>query len=343
MKILVVRFKQIGDSILSAPVCYSLKKTFPDAQVDYVVYDHIAPLFENNRYIDNVISITKEERKNIFKYIKKVWDVTRNNYDIVIDIMSTPKSELFTLFSTKAKYKIGRKKKHRGYTYTHKTEEPKDSKNKIDKLLYMLKPLEKEYDVKYTHDISLDISDEEKKYMRDKMEKAGIDFTKPVFAFAINARVPGKVYDIDRMLEIVKNVIRDLDPQIIFFYSPSEKEFAKKAHESLGWDKHIFSNIETKSIRELGMLLANCDMFFGNEGGPRHLAHSVGIPTFIIYRAGLNIKEWAIKGEKHGGVGPLDANPDANSLSLEEQNDLLTPELVTEKFEQFYKEKILKK
>ena len=91
------------------------------------------------------------------------------------------------------------------------------------------------------------------------------------------------------------------------------------------------------------MLLANCDMFFGNEGGPRHLAHSVGIPTFIIYRAGLNIKEWAIKGEKHGGVGPLDANPDANSLSLEEQNDLLTPELVTEKLEQFYKEKILKK
>ena len=66
MKILVVRFKQIGDSILTGPLCYSLKKSFPDAQVDYVVYDHIAPLFEKNKYIDNVISITKEERKNTF-------------------------------------------------------------------------------------------------------------------------------------------------------------------------------------------------------------------------------------------------------------------------------------
>lgn len=26
------------------------------------------------------------------------------------------------------------------------------------------------------------------------------------------------------------------------------------------------------------MLLKNCDMFFGNEGGPRHLAQAVGTP-----------------------------------------------------------------
>ncbi len=343
MKILVVRFKQIGDSILAAPICHTLKNTFPDSQIDYVVYDHIAPIFEKSKYIDNVISITKEERKNIFKYIKKVWQVTRNNYDIVIDIMSTPKSELFTLFSMGCKYRIGRKKKYRGYTYNYKMQEPKISKNKIDKFLQMLKPLEKEYDIKYTEDFSINITDEEKKSMRERMVKAGIDFNKPVFAFAINARVPGKVYNIDRMLEIVKNVIRDLDPQIIFYYSPAEKEFAKKAHERLGWDKHIFSNIDTKSIRELAMIFANCDMFFGNEGGPRHIAHSLDIPTFIIYRAGLNIKEWAIKGDKHGGIGPLDINPEADKMTLEEQNDLLKPEIITEKFEEFYKEKVLNK
>ena len=72
MKILVVRFKQIGDSILTGPLCYSLKKSFPDAQVDYVVYDHIAPLFEKNKYIDNVISITKEERKQLCSLIKSL-------------------------------------------------------------------------------------------------------------------------------------------------------------------------------------------------------------------------------------------------------------------------------
>lgn len=59
-KILVIRFKQIGDAILSSVICKNLK-----------------------------------ERKNPFKYLKKVWEVTREDYDIVIDIMSTPKSEFF--------------------------------------------------------------------------------------------------------------------------------------------------------------------------------------------------------------------------------------------------------
>lgn len=336
MKILVVRFKQIGDSILAAPICNTLKKTFPDAQVDYVVYEHIGPLFEHHQYIDNVITITKDEQKNIFKYIKKVWQVTRNHYDIVIDIMSTPKSEVFTLFSMGAKYRIGRYKKHRGYTYTHKITEPQGTKNKIDKFLKMLKPLESEYEINYTEDFSIHVSDKEKKYMREKMVKAGINFSKPVIAFAINARVPSKVFNISKMLEITKRVIEELGPQIIFYYSPAEKEFALKAHERLGYDKHIFTNIETKNIRELAMLFSNCDMFFGNEGGPRHIAHAVGIPTLVACRPNLDIKEWLIQGERNEHIGPLDVDPNAYSLSAQEQDDLVTVDLVVNKFKEFY-------
>lgn len=342
MKILVVRFRQIGDSILAAPICTTLKKSFPNSQIDYVIYDHIAPIFEKHQGIDNVITITGEERKNIFKYLIKVWKITRTKYDIVIDIMSTPKSEVFTLFSRGAKYRIGRAKKGRGYTYTHKIEEPKDAKHKIDKFLKMLKPLEGEYKIDYTEDFSIHISDEEKKYMREKMEKAGVDFSKPVFAFAINSRVPGKVFDIEKMLQITKMIIEKLNPQIIFYYSPSEKEFALKAHEKLGYDKHIFTNIETKDIRELAMLLKNCDMFFGNEGGPRHLSQSVGTPSFIIYRPYLDVKEWIIADEKHKGAGPLDIDPNAENLTYEEQEKLVTPEFIVKRFLEFYNKYIKK-
>lgn len=336
MKILVVRFKQIGDSVLAAPICNTLKKTFPNAQVDYVVYEHIGPLFENHKYIDNVITITKEEQKNPFKYIKKVWKVTRNRYDIVIDIMSTPKSELFTLFSLGSKYRIGRYKKNRGYTYNYKITEPQGAKNKIDKFLKMLKPLESEYEVKYTEDFSIAVSEDEKKYMHEKMERAGIDFSRPVLAFAINARVPSKVFNIDKMLKITKEILEDIKPQIIFYYSPAEKEFALEAHKKLGNDPNIFINIETKSIRELAMLFSNCDMFFGNEGGPRHIAHAVGIPTLVACRPNLDIKEWLIQGEKNEHIGPLDVDPNAYTLSAEEQDNLVTVELVVNKFKDFY-------
>lgn len=346
MKILVVRFKQIGDSILASPICNTLKKTFPDAEVDYVLYEHVSPIFENHKYIDNVISITKEEQKNPFKYIAKVWKVTRKKYDIVIDIMSTPKSEMFTLFSLGAKYRIGRKKKYRGYTYTHKIEEPRDAKDKVDKFLKMLKPLEEDYHtLMYDSNYIITITDEEKKYMREKMIKAGIDFSKPIIACAINSRVPAKVYPIDDMVKAIKILLNDLDIQILFYYSPSEKEFAKNVHENmLANDKRIFSNIDTSSIRELGMLLANCDMFFGNEGGPRHLAQSLDVPSFAIFSPNSSKKEWLSNAnDRHQGVEPQDIKKDFEGMTRDEIYRLITPEYISSKVEEMFKKYVIKK
>ena len=340
MKILVVRFKQIGDSILASPMCNTLKKTFPDAEIDYVLYEHVSSIFKNHKYIDNVISITKEEQKNPFKYIAKVWKVTRKKYDIVIDIMSTPKSEMFTLFSLGAKYRIGRKKKHRGYTYTHKIEEPRDAKDKVDKFLKMLKPLEEEYKINYTRDFSVFVTDEEKKYLRDKMEKAGIDFTKPVLACSVTTRLSYKLYPIDYMVTIIKTLLEDLkDIQILFYYSPDQKEFIKNVHENmLRNDKRVFSNVETSSIRELAMLLSNCNMFFGNEGGPRHLAQSLDIPSFAIYFPESDKKEWLpYTNDKHQGVISSDVKKDFTGMTRDEIYRLITPEYVISKVEEMFK------
>ena len=304
MKILLVRFKQIGDSVLASPICSSLKKTYPDSEVDYVVYEHIAPLFENHPSIDNVISISKEEQKNPLKYLAKVYRVTRKKYDIVIDIMSTPKSEFFTFFSPGAKYRIGRKKPKRGFTYTHKVTEPRDAKDKVDKFLKMLKPFEDAgIDIKYDPNYTIHITDEEKNSLNKRMADAGVDFSRPVFAFAINSRRPHKIWKREYMMEVIRHCIEKHSAQIIFYYSPAEKAYAKETHEIMEWDKNIFSNIETESIRELAMLLSNCDMFIGNEGGPRHIAQGLDVPSFAVFSPSASKKEWLSNAnERHQGI-----------------------------------------
>lgn len=338
MKILVVRFRQIGDAILSSVICNSLRKSFPEAQIDYVLYDFIAPVFENHPAIDNVIAISKEERKNIFKYMKKVWKVTRNRYDIVIDIMSTPKSELFTLLSSGAEYRIGREKKNRGFTYTHSIEEPRDIRDKCQKFLRMLKPLEEKYEIKYDSHLVVGISDEEKERLRKRMVEAGIDFSKPVFAWAINSRRPEKVYPVENMQRFIQMVLDRYDCQIIFYYSPEEKAFAKEMHRRLKDDSRIFSNIETSSIRELAMLLKNCTMFVGNEGGPRHLAQSVGIPNLSIFRDGVDPEDWIPNADEFNrGIQPKDIGDlNFDALSHEERYNLITPEILFDEFEKMF-------
>lgn len=336
MKILIVRFKQIGDSILSSVICNTLKKSFPESEIDFVVYEHIAPLFKNHPYIDNIISITKEEQKNPFKYLAKVWKVTRKKYDIVIDIMSTPKSEFFTFFSLSSKYRIGRQKKYRGFTYTHKIPEPVSSKDKVDKFLKMLAPLEAEYQIIYDNNYITYITENEKKNMRNKMLEVGIDLKKTIFICAANSRRPEKVYPIDKMEEVINKVTEEFDSQVILFYSPNEKEFIKTFYKQLN-NKNVFINIETKSIRELAALISNCDMFFGNEGGPRHIAQSLDIPSFAIFSPKSSKKEWlANSSKKHQGVEPKDIYTDCGSLSYKNCYLLIKPDYILKKIKEIY-------
>ncbi|MGL4534381.1 MAG: glycosyltransferase family 9 protein [Fusobacteriaceae bacterium] len=351
MKVLVIRFKQIGDAILSSVICNSLKKSFPDAQVDYVLYDYVAPLFKGHPYIDNIIEISKNEAKNPLLYLKRVYEITRTKYDIIIDLMGTPKSEFFTLFSLGSKYRIGRvgvkKRFLRGSVFNRYIFEPKTPLDECCKALLTLKPLEKAgFKIIYDKKMVVGLTEQEVKTLREKMLNSGIDFSKPIYVFAINSRRKHKIYPIENMKIIIEEVLKKYSAQVVLFYSPEEKEFVKEFHKMLKNNSRIFSNIETKSIKELAAFMKNCDMFIGNEGGPRHLAQAVGTPSLSIWRDGGGRDTWIPKDENHIGISTEDfgsITPNYQNLDHWEKYRLITPEYVLEKIDSMIKKSNIRK
>ena len=96
-KILVIQLKQIGDVLLSSPICNTLKTNYPDAQIDYIIYDYTFGVVENNPNINNFIMITNKERnskKEFFKFLMKL-----PKYDICINVQGKLEGALITLFS----------------------------------------------------------------------------------------------------------------------------------------------------------------------------------------------------------------------------------------------------
>ncbi len=55
MKILVIQQKVIGDVLISSIICNNLKTEYPDAQIDYIIYDYTFGVVENNPNINNFI------------------------------------------------------------------------------------------------------------------------------------------------------------------------------------------------------------------------------------------------------------------------------------------------
>jgi heptosyltransferase-1 len=111
--ILVVKSSAIGDVIQAFPVLEYLRKKFPDARIDWVVEEGIAPLLRAHPDVDNVIEIrTKSWRKAPLSKKSRselkafVGQLRATSYDLLFDLQGNSKSALVTALA-KAKHKVG--------------------------------------------------------------------------------------------------------------------------------------------------------------------------------------------------------------------------------------------
>lgn len=313
--ILVIRFRRVGDSVLATSLCSSLKKSFPEAQVDFVLNDNIISLYDNHPDIDRIISFNNEENHSIRKYLLRVRQVMREtDYDVIIDMRSTIKTLWFSLFSLHTPYRIGTKKGYNPLIHNHRIDNHKDnSLDMVQHNLALLKPLEKESKIVYDPAFRLYVSKDEKSRFRSYMEQQGIDFSKPVILASVVTRVADKMWSLSLMKEVLFRIIDKYEPQIIFNYTGTkEEELAKRLFREMECDSHLFVNIQADALSDLRAMIANCDFFFGNEGGPRHIAQALDIPSYAIYSPGISKSVWLPEdGDKFQGIEASDnKNPE---------------------------------
>lgn len=334
-KVLVIRFRRVGDAVLSAVVCNTLRLNFPGVEIHYVLNEAIAPLFEDHPAVDRVITFSERENHNLFYYLLKVWRLMRGeHYDVILDLRGTLKTSWFSLFAPFVHYRIGRRKWYNCFWLRYRILFSKQEiVSEIRENLHMLRPLKKEKALTYVKDFSLRVSEEEVRNFRERMVRAGIDFSRPVVVSAPLTRVAGKAWDKNRARVVLSRIVKQYGAQVIVNYAPAEREEALRLHEEMGCEPQVFINIEARDIRELGAMCRNADFFFGNEGGARHVAQAFGLPCFAIYPPGVNMRKWLPHpSERNQGISPRDVLPRAEweRLSNEERFDRLSVEAVWE-------------
>lgn len=345
--ILIIRFRRVGDSVLSMALCHGLRQSFPDATIDFVINKGIHTLYVNHPDVDNVITFDDEENHNPVKYISKVWKTMHNkHYDIIIDMRGTIKTLWFSLFSLSTPYRIGTKKRYGKGILNYMVDNHNNMLSRVQQNNIFLEPLKKKFDIKASEKFSLYVSDEDRLNFRQYMQNQGIDFNKPVILCTPTARQEYKVWPKEYMKEILSKIIQKYNLQIIFNFSgETEKNCAIAYHKEMNDDSHIFTNIEAKSLTELCALTANCDFFFGNEGGPRHIAQALDIPSFAIFPPGIRKGLWLPKESiRFAGISTEDIMPvdeqDKKELTYEERMKLIDVSSVWKGFQNVFEQNI---
>src|SRR5215218_5114368 len=82
-KVLLVRLRSIGDTVLATPSLFALKRFLPNVEVDVLVEDWVAPLLNNHPHIDNVVAL---ERSGLIARARVARELRSANYDVVYNL-----------------------------------------------------------------------------------------------------------------------------------------------------------------------------------------------------------------------------------------------------------------
>ena len=113
-RVLVVRLRSIGDTVLSTPSLIALKRFLPQAQIDILLEDWVAPLLVSHRSVDNVIAVGKSslERFRVARQIRK------QKYDVVINLHGGTTATFF-VGASGARHRVGYAELQYSFIYNH--------------------------------------------------------------------------------------------------------------------------------------------------------------------------------------------------------------------------------
>lgn len=346
MNILVIRFRQMGDAILSTALLNTLRHNFPDAQIHFVLNERIAPLFKGHPSVDRFITFTDDERHHALTYIRKVWHIVHEtHYDIIIDMRSTANTMLFSLFSPSSKFRIGMDKGYTKLVFNHTIAPCANQYSMVEYDTRYTLPLQSLRPIEPVINFTLHITDEERQSFGAYLTSQGIDLSRPVMLANVTAKLASKVWMEDRMVWVLSRFVEQYpDYQIIFNYAPGqEEENARRMYAQMGKPQQVFIDVQAHSSRELVAMSSYMTLFFGNEGGARHIAQAAGCPSLAICAPENSRKVWIPQTQILAeGISPVDTlaahqltEQAYQQLSREEKYSLLTQEYVWSRLQSF--------
>jgi heptosyltransferase-1 len=106
MRILIVKTSSMGDVVHALPAVSDIARSFPDAQIDWLVEKGFAAMPQQHRAVRRVITLQwRKWRKSLrspeTRAALATWraEMARERYDLVIDLQGLLKSALFACFA----------------------------------------------------------------------------------------------------------------------------------------------------------------------------------------------------------------------------------------------------
>ncbi len=286
-RVLVIRLRSIGDTVLSTPSLFALKRFLPRVRVDMLLEDWVAPVLDGFEYVDNVITLKKGSTASRARVARQL---RATRYDVVYNLHGGTTATLLAR-ATGARHRVG----YANYQYArlHQHLAPasallwgKSKTHSVEQQLALFgwtgvpssdRPATR-----------LAVTNEADKSISLRLQSAGLTQTNSFVLMHPAAAFATKQWAIEKFAQVAVRLY-NLGLATIVVTAPAEAALAARLEKESGVPIISFSNL---SLPEVTALAARARMFVGNDSGVAHMAAAVGAPSVVIFGSS-NIDHWA--------------------------------------------------
>ncbi len=298
LKILVMRYRFIGDTLLTVPFLRNLRYAYPDAQIDMLVAPVSGEIIEKCPYVDNFIyfDTTKkhryenkegQEKKTFWTYVKLLKE---QKYDRAY-VLKRSFSSAFLAFAAGIKERIGFDTEGRGFLLTKRVKYA-ENRHEIDCFLDVLTEDGVEVKDNYLENWIEPFETQQVQSVLNDCIAAENRELKKVIVHATSGNRK-KEWEKQKWAQVVTWLSNEKNVQVLFNGTKNDSQTYEEIMSYVKDDLKIKPvNLCGKfGLRQTLAFTKLCDLIVGCDSGNLHIAASVGVPVAAIFGP-MNPVKW---------------------------------------------------
>jgi len=278
--------RSIGDTVLTTPSLFSLRRFLPQTKIHILLEDWVAPVLDGSTLIDRVITIPRHGNSARARVAR---ELNRTSYDVVFNLHGGTTATLLARASG-ATHRVGYGHYQYARLHNHLAPAPQQIWSRS-----MLHSVEQQLGligwtgvpVTDRPATQLVVTNRAEAAVSAKLAAHGILDKQPLALIHPAAALETKRWPAENFARVAEEIAgRELTPVIIV--SPNERPLvesltARSSVRIIGFDD--------LSLPEVTALAARARLFVGNDSGIAHIAAAVDTPCVIIFGSS-NVDHW---------------------------------------------------
>ena len=284
-RILIFKFKHIGDVLLSVPVLNAVAKRFPKARIDYLVSQGTEALIQDHPRVTTVFRADRHHP--LWRQWRQLMMLRRYCYDLSIDLSGGGDRGAIASRVVGARWRVGklpaghrRGMRGKAWCYNHIVPASSPMQHSIHYDLALIRYLGIPVTVPKL-DMHIPASAVEQSMAM--LRQAGIDPASGLVLVHPTARWLFKCIADATMATVIDRIASELHRPVVVTCGPNTQELARL--------NAIVGRLQSRpavfagdlSLPQLGAMIQAADVFLGVDSAPMHMAAALNTPALALF------------------------------------------------------------